>query len=252
MLTNFIFLLLLFCTTTPHIYAQEDLFQGFEITNVGSTTPHRNTNQQQPVQRKQNNTSSNTNGNVKTWREDTGYGFVIVKQYPNGIQIRTSWNKCPNCRGNVICAGCRGSGRCALCGGQGGIITSGYGQYIPCTSCQRTGICRECSGKGRCMCSQYDYPGYVIGATTSITPDGNVDRYSVNGGSHSSSSSSTTTCSKCRGRRYESTPYNYAPASAHGWMQPYHHKGGSGCPYCSNTTAHYHHPCNACRGYGHK
>lgn len=66
---------------------------------------------------------------------------------------------------------------------------------------------------------------------------------------NSSSYSSRSSCPKCHGRRYESTAYNYAAASASGWMPPYHHTRGK-CSYCNRTGDHYHYPCTECHGHG--
>lgn len=58
------------------------------------------------------------------------------------------------------------------------------------------------------------------------------------------------TCPDCNGKKYESTSYTYAAGSTGGVRQPYHHTGGSGCPYCSSTSDHYHYPCSECMGKG--
>ena len=76
-----------------------------------------------------------------------------------------------------------------------------------------------------------------------------------NGGGSSSSRSSSSgskVCPVCHGRKYSSQAYSYAAGSAAGWMPPYHHGGGSGCPYCNSRSDHYHYPCNECHGTGHK
>lgn len=226
-------------------------------------------------------TVSRTNGNnpiVNTWRESLGSNFVIVKKYANGGILRERYRPCPNCAGSQRCGGCYGSGRCGICGGQGGIVTSGYGRYIPCGLCHSTGQCNLCKGTGRCMCTNPNlspYPGYVIASTSLLTPDGTEirntagyngrdDKFSItppggtssssddnsSGSRRSSSSHSSGTCSKCHGRKYESTASTYAAASTHGWRQPYHNSGGSNCPYCPSVTDHYHYACSHCGGTG--
>jgi len=72
----------------------------------------------------------------------------------------------------------------------------------------------------------------------------------INSSSRSSSHASREMCSKCGGRGYERTSYQYAAASSSGWMPPYHNSGGGSCPYCNYKTDHYHYPCSECRGYG--
>lgn len=207
----------------------------------------------------------NVNGNlgnpVKTWREDLGYGmFAINKLDNNGVRFRTIYRPCNVCHGTTKCGNCYGTGLCTICGGRGGIITAGYGTYIPCAACGCTGKCGICKGAGRCVCTNYEYPGYMPGSTIIIGPDGKVlhnsrDYDSGSSSSYSSGSSSGSsrgTCPKCGGRRYESTPYQYAAASAAGWAQPYHNAAGNSCPYCNYSTDHYHYPCSECHGFGHK
>lgn len=219
-----------------------------------------------------------TNPVVKTWREELGSNFVIVQKYANGIIFRTRYRPCPNCLGSQRCGGCHGTTLCGICKGQGGIVTSGYGQYIPCYLCNRTGRCNLCQGTGRCMCTNpkySQYPGYVVASTSTVTPDGTAIRNtagynghdgnftitppggnpsttddSSSGSSRSSSSRSSGTCSKCHGRRYETTSHQYAAASTHGWHQPYHNSLGSKCPYCTSVSDHYHYACSNCRGTG--
>lgn len=216
---------------------------------------------------------------VKTWRENLGSNFVIVQQYANGIILRTRYRPCPNCLGSQRCGGCQGTTRCGICNGQGGIITSGYGQYIPCYLCNRTGRCNLCQGSGRCLCTNpkiSPYPGYAVASTSVVTPDGTAirntvgyngrdDKFTVtppggttttfddsssSGSSRSSGSRSSGTCSRCNGRRYESTAHQYAAASTHGWRQPYHNSLGSKCPYCTSVADHYHYACSNCHGTG--
>lgn len=207
------------------------------------------------------NRNSNSGTPAKTWRENLGYGmFAINKLDNNGVRSRTIYRPCNVCHGTTKCGNCYGTGLCTICGGRGGIVTAGYGTYIPCAACGCTGRCGICKGAGKCACTNYEYPGYMPGSTIIIGPDGKVlhnSRDYDNGSSSSyssgsSSGSSRGTCPKCRGRRYESTPYKYAAASTSGWAQPYHNAAGNSCPYCNYSTDHYHYPCTECHGFGHK
>lgn len=206
-----------------------------------------------------NNSNRNNNSSEQTWREELGYGmFAINHGDPNGVRQRTIYRACSACGGTTQCGNCYGLKMCPICGGQGGIITAGYGNFIPCLACDR-GRCGVCHGTGKCACANYDYPGYMPGSTLVIGPNGEVIYNSYDDGSSSvsssrssSSSSSRGSCSKCGGRRYESTSHQYAAASSSGWMPPYHNSGGDSCPYCNSRTDHYHYPCTECRGYGHK
>lgn len=209
-----------------------------------------------------NKRNDNSNRSVQTWREELGYGMFAINQGdPNGARQRTIYRACVACRGSVLCGNCRGTRMCTICNGQGGIITAGYGRYLPCAACGQTGRCGVCHGTGKCVCANSEYPGYMPGSTIVVGPDGKViyNSRDYDSGSSSSASSSRSsshsssrgTCSKCGGRRYESTSYQYAAASSSGWMPPYHNSGGDSCPYCNYKTDHYHYPCSECRGYGH-
>lgn len=205
-----------------------------------------------------NQYANNSNRSIKTWREELGYGMFAINQGdPNGARQRTIYRMCSACRGTVLCGNCHGTKICTICNGRGGIVSAGYGTYIPCMACGQTGKCGVCHGTGKCVCSNSEYPGYMPGSTIVIGPDGKVIYNSRDYDSSSSSSSSSSsrssrgTCSKCGGKRYESTAYQYAAASSSGWAQPYHNTSGSSCPYCSRKTDHYHYPCSECRGFGH-
>lgn len=204
----------------------------------------------------------NTNYSGKTWREDLGNGmFAIYQGNPKGPYQRTIYRACSTCRGSVVCPNCHGTTNCLICNGQGGIVTSGYGRYIPCAACNQSGKCGICHGSGKCVCANFEYPGYMPGSTIVVGPDGKVyyNSRDYDGGSSSSSSSSQSpsksssrgVCPKCGGRKYESTSYEYAAASAHGWAQPYHNDLGDKCPYCGYASDHYHYPCSECHGFGH-
>ena len=201
------------------------------------------------------NQANKSNSSVKKWREDLGYGmFAINEGNPNGVHTRTLWRICIACRGAVLCGSCNGTKKCLLCSGQGG-ITMVSGNYIPCVACNMTGQCTLCHGSGKCACAKSEFPGYMPGHITTYGMNGDIIYDSGSSSSKSSSSSSSKssggTCSKCGGRKYENTSYQYAAASTSGWMPPYHNSGGSSCPYCNYKTDHYHYPCTGCRGFGH-
>ena len=195
--------------------------------------------------------------NVKTWREDLGYGgFVIVKQYANGTQYRTRYRLCPNCRGAMTCMNCFGRGVCAICNGQGYIVSAGYGSYIPCAACNYTGRCAICNGTGKCICTANgnQYPGYVIGSTATILPDGSTSRETAdysNGRSKSSSSSSSgkTTCPDCGGTRLWHKGKQPEYARPRSELVGYYNASGSKCPYCGYYTEHWHSTCTTCKHY---
>jgi len=208
------------------------------------------------VSPKSTTTAPAGNGVAKQWREELGYGgFVIVKQYHSGITSRIRYRQCPNCRSTKICASCHGSRRCSLCNGQGGIVTAGYGRYIPCTMCNRTGQCSLCKGSGRCVCATMEYPGYVIGSNATIYPDGRTERETADynqrsgGGSSSKSSNSSgnsgkSSCYKCGGTGVDPSP---SSGNLTSWLA-HHNMSGTRCPYCktANYTSHDHARCAHC------
>ncbi|MDE6266762.1 MAG: hypothetical protein K2M07_05365 [Muribaculaceae bacterium] len=191
------------------------------------------------------------NGGVKTWREELGYGgFVIVKKFPNGYIMRTRYRFCPNCNGTRVCGNCHGTGACPICNGNGGIISAGYGNYYPCYSCQTTGRCMFCKGNRGCTtCAGSEYPGYVIGSTSTIAPDGSTthDRVDYNGYDHDDKGKgdkpSGNVCRKCGGTGVNKTPNS--GGSRPNWVAWYN-KAGTECPYCGRYTAHYHDRCASC------
>ncbi len=207
-----------------------------------------------------NNSGNSRNSNqptTKTWREDLGYGgFVIVNQYPNGYILRTRYRTCPNCRGTKLCGSCNGTRICAICRGQGGIVSAGYGTFIPCAMCNRTGQCHLCGGSGSCMCNKGEYPGYVIGSTSTIAPDGTATRSTADYGNHSSSSSSSSssnksksTCPDCGGTRlwkHGKQPEYARPTSQ---LTGVYHSAGSKCQYCGHYDEHWHSKCATCKHY---
>lgn len=152
-----------------------------------------------------------------------------------------------------VCTWCKGTGQCDACQ---------YVAFAPdvyrgvCPMCHNLRVCTKCNGKRYMMSyGMMDHAGngYSIGEDGSI----GVSNGRLIGGSSSSSSSSSgsssgsrSTCPRCGGKRYQSQAYSYAAASLSGYAQPYHHHGGSGCPYCSSSSDHYHYPCNECAGHG--
>ena len=91
----------------------------------------------------------------------------------------------------------------------------------------------------------------TLGSNASVSDvSGETGSYSGSSSSTSSSSGSGGVCTSCHGKKYESQSFEYAAASRAGVRQPYHHYGGSGCPYCKKSTEHYHYPCSHCLGTG--
>lgn len=223
----------------------------FDMTGSAASSSDRQPSRPASQQRKSGS------GSVKTWREDLGYGgFVIVKQYANGFMMRTRWRLCPNCHGSKSCASCYGTGRCAICQGQGGIISAGYGNYYPCASCGRTGRCSLCKGSGRCYCNNGEYPGYVIGSTSTIAPDGSTTRNSVDyndrgssSGSRSGSSSSKKTCPDCGGTRLWQRGTSPEYARPNSQLVGHYNPSGTKCRYCGYYTEHWHSKCATCKHY---
>lgn len=206
----------------------------------------------------QNNTgnvvSHDHNSSASTWREDLVGGFVMVTQYPNGNQQRVRYRLCPNCNGSQVCNICSGTRACGLCQGRGGIVTPGYGNYLPCAACMSTGVCQICKGTGKCMCTTLSqYPGYVIGSTSVIGPGGLVEKSTADYNNSSSSSSSTSTsgssstgsrkCIKCGGSGVDPQPNSGGGKPE--WVK-YYHQEGTKCQYCGYYTAHFHNRCPSC------
>jgi len=204
--------------------------------------------------------SSNT---VNARRKELGPGgFVIISGSENGIHTETRYGSCPNCRGTQICNLCKGSKLCGFCEGKGHSVGIGTGIVRPCMACNQSGKCHYCGGTGKCECTKKSaYPGYAIYEIKTLDGNGNVidddvadygnKSKSSSSNSSSSKTSSSKSCPKCSGRKFETQPYDYAPASTTGWMQPYHNHSGTKCSYCNRTDDHYHHPCSECRGFGH-
>lgn len=199
-----------------------------------------------------NNAVSHTQeSSARTWREDLVGGFVIVTQYPNGSQQRVRYRQCPNCRGSQTCGICHGTRACGICGGRGGIVSAGYGTFIPCVSCMSTGQCQICKGTGQCMCTTLSqYPGYVIGSSAFIGADGSVDKSTADY-NHSSSSTTSTTpsrstsgnCVKCGGTGVDPQPNSGGGLPE--WVK-YYNQEGTKCPYCGEFIAHFHNRCPSC------
>lgn len=198
-------------------------------------------------------TPSNPSGTVQTWREDLGYGmFAINKGNPNGARQRTIYRACSACLGSTLCGACKGTKICNICQGKGGIVTAGYGNYIPCSLCGMTGKCNLCKGSGKCLCTQYEYPGYMPGSTIVVGPDGQVIYNSRDSdpspsttpsSTPSSKPSSTGSCYKCHGTGVN--PNSNSGGSLAAWVA-YYNSDGTKCPYCSKYTSHYHDRCEHC------
>lgn len=212
--------------------------------------------------KRKQSSSGNSGKGLKKWREELGYGgFVIVTEFANGAQQRVRWRFCPNCRGSKICASCYGSGVCQLCQGRGGIITAGYGSWLPCALCGQSGRCSLCRGSGQCGCvSISEYPGYAIGSSSFIYPDGTVDRETAdynNGGSSRSSSSSGSsgrkskkrTCPDCGGTRLWLRGKEPEYAEPNSQLVGYYNSSGSKCPHCGHYDRHWHSKCATCKHY---
>lgn len=75
----------------------------------------------------------------------------------------------------------------------------------------------------------------------------NMPSYSADISSSSSSRSSEikSVCPKCGGRKWRNDSHAYQVNA-----DDYHHNGGSGCPYCSSTTNHWHSHCHYCNPDG--
>lgn len=210
---------------------------------VAMTNTHRNT--------VDNAVSHTYESSTRTWREDLVGGFVMVTQYPNGSQQRVRYRQCPNCRGSQSCGICHGTRACGICGGRGGIVSAGYGTYIPCVSCMGTGHCQICKGTGQCMCTTLSqYPGYVIGSSAFIGADGSVDKSTADYNNSSSSTTSTTSsrtasgkCIKCGGTGVDPQPNSGGGLPE--WVK-YYHQEGSECQYCGKFIAHFHNRCSSC------
>lgn len=200
------------------------------------------------------NNSSRNNKSGRRWREDAGYGmFYDCQEINGGMVSKTLYGRCTACRGTASCGGCYGTAVCSICQGRGGIITAGYGNYIPCAACYQTGRCQICKGTGKCVCSNSDFPGYSPGSNTLYGADGRIistNSFSSGGGSSSgsssssrsrSSSSSRGSCSKCGGTGVDPTP----GGGLSSWAA-YYNREGNKCPYCGHYTSHMHDKCPSC------
>lgn len=211
------------------------------------------------------NKNSTQNQNKKSNRQNLpGGGYIEYTYLDNGGLLMQTVMPCISCRGSKVCTSCYGQrGRWGPAFG---------GTWYPCNLCGGTGQnhCIVCAGKGEIITTVYtegdESYGFSSNGTTSksnsagtivqtpygtkVYPNGETNSSSTSTSSPKANSSRTT-CTKCGGRRYETTSYSSAAASTHGWMQPYHNSIGSSCPYCNSSTDHYHYPCTECRGYGH-
>lgn len=237
------------------VYAQDDLFKGATFSN------RMPSNVEQVASRQSSVSSNQQKGEGRTQRMDLqGGGYRIMTWNDDGSLDTQDVTPCFGCHGNKICR---------ACAGRGGTYRAYINIYYPCNMCLQTGKCSVCKGSGTITTKSHtDKNGYgtVQSSTGSVavggpegtivtSPNGRVtahpkgERSSRNS---DSSRSSSGVCSRCNGRRYNSEPLQYAPASAHGWAQPYHNTVGSTCPYCSSVAEHYHSECTECRGFGHK
>lgn len=202
------------------------------------------------------NNSNRNNNSGRRWREDAGYGMFYDCQEMNGGMVsKTLYGRCTACRGTASCGGCYGTAVCSICQGKGGIVTAGYGNYIPCAACYQTGRCQICKGTGKCVCSNSDFPGYSPGSNTLYGADGRIistNSFRSGGGSSSgsssssrsrSSSSSRGSCSRCGGTGIDPTPGSGGGLSS--WVA-YYNSEGTKCPYCGRYTSHMHDKCSSC------
>lgn len=181
------------------------------------------------------------------WREDAGYGmFYDCKRMSNGLVSKTLYRTCIACKGAVSCGSCYGTARCSICQGRGGIVTAGYGRYIPCVACYQSGRCRICKGSGKCECANKDFPGYMPGMCTLYGSDGRIISSTNYSGGGSSSSTSSRSCSSCGGTGvckrchgkcgdYKDTGY-YTGSPSKSWIN---------CGGCNGNGK-----CSICRGMG--
>ena len=205
-----------------------------------------------------NNNNANSNGSGYTgrrWREDAGWGmFYDCRELNGGAVSKTLYGRCIACRGSALCGSCYGNGICNICNGNGGIITSGYGNYLACTACYQTGKCNLCKGTGKCVCSNYEFPGYTPGSNALYSADGTIistTSYRSGGGSTSRSSSSSSSssgssrssCSRCGGTGVD--PSIRASGGLSAWIA-YHNSQGTKCPYCGAYSSHGHDKCSSC------
>lgn len=208
----------------------------------------------QSFQSNNSSQSKNSSGTSQKWREELGYGmFAINIGNPNGAWTRTIYRACVACRGTVQCGNCHGLKMCTICKGKGGIITAGYGNYIPCMACFQTGRCGVCHGTGKCVCANSEYPGYMPGSTLVLGANGQVfhnSRDYDNGSSSSSSSSSSSrsssssgVCSKCHGTGVD--PSQSSGGNLTSWVAHYN-ASGQKCPYCDRYNEHWHIRCPHC------
>lgn len=231
--------------------------------NNGNNSGKRNNNNY--GNNNHNHNHNHNNSNVRTWREELGYGgFVIVKQYPSGGQQRTRYRLCPNCNGSTKCNMCLlNAGNCPFCEGKGYIVSAGYGTRIPCYNCMgKTGACALCGGTGECgACTGNgnEYPGYVIAATTFLDASGNVtskEKVDYNGYGNDDNdrngnrrNSGKQTCPDCGGTRlyHGGTSPEYAQPRSE--LVGVYHPSGSRCPHCNRYDEHWHSKCPTCKHY---
>ncbi len=211
-------------------------------------------NNQQSNNNNSNNKSKNDSKNIHVDLPNGGY--TDYHWDDEGTLYTTTVTPCIWCKGTKMCFYCNGSKTQFL-----------YGMWSVCKGCNGLGLCTHCNGQGHTtsysvtdtggntnLMTSDGYMAYGNAGGAIVTRlNGKVSAYSSGSGggsSKSSSGSSRTQCPKCNGRKYETTAYTYAAASASGWAQPYHHTGIGSCPYCNRQSSHYHYPCTECSGHG--
>lgn len=230
----------------------------FNGTGSGSNSNSPAPSPSQP--KKQSPAPRQKNHIVESHREELNYGgygggFVIVDKYSNGCTMHTQYGKCSLCLGSTTCRSCHGTGLCSLCNGQGGIISAGYGTFIPCAGCNRTGACHLCNGSkrcGGCSGSNNKYPGYTPVSTTVFDPNGRImsmDSFNSYRSEERDTERTRTrrTCPDCGGTklwRRGKEPEFAMPASQ---LIGHYNKAGEKCPYCNSIRAHWHSRCTTCK-----
>ena len=181
--------------------------------------------------------------------------FYDCKRTDGGVTSKTLYGTCVACRGAVACGGCYGTGACAICQGKGGIITAGYGNYIPCAACYQTGRCQICKGSGKCVCATSEFPGFMPSSVSYYGADGRIistNSFRSGSGNSSSSSSSSrsrsssssrSSCSRCGGTGVDPSPSSGGGLSS--WVK-YYNSDGVKCPYCGRYNSHLHNRCSTC------
>lgn len=181
---------------------------------------------------------TNSNGVVRTYRKNLGYGYADVQEMSNGNRLE-AWY--------FPCGMCGGSQRCQICQGRGGMVTAGYGTYIPCYSCQQTGKCTLCSkNDGYVLNSShlYDSNGkeIFIGSHAGNMGGGGYSGANSGSGHDNSSRYGYYTCPTCYGSGKCQT------CGGDGIADSYYTGGSMVCPNCRSNVG----KCSVCGGTGQK